>query len=548
MFEVIDRLKQHGVAIIYVSHKIEEVLRIADRISVLRDGQYRGTQMKGEATVDKIIQMMVGRELRREHGAENRKIGPTRLKVTNLTGTRFREVSFDISQGEILGFAGLVGAGRSEVARAIFGAETYVSGQILLDGKPVQFHSPSDAIRGGLAMVQEDRKTLSLFMELPVLLNISVAQLPNLTRFGMINNRSVVSIAKNYVDKLNIKLGSVNNPVSSLSGGNQQKTILARWLATNPKLLILDEPTHGVDVGAKAEIYQLMRNLSEQGISIMLISSELPEILAMSDRVVVMHEGRVTGILDRENLDEHTDHAVCHRIGGSEWRAGSCLQRGGPVERLRPHRIKIMKTNSVCTFERADFRGWEAVYLRNGFVTLAAVPDIGGRVMAYNLGDYPYLFVDPDLAGKLFTAEENQGDGSLAAWKNYGGDKTWPSPQGWDNENEWHGPPDPLLDTGHYRLQKLEGDDRAATLEMVSPPDPRTGVQITRQVTLKRGGSRVTLDLSFRNISERSVRWSIWDVVQLNAGRALPGGVLAPETACSVTVPLNPRSRFSARF
>jgi len=306
LFEVIDRLKQHGVAIIYVSHKNEEVLRIADRISVLRDGQYRGTQIRGEATVNKIIQMMVGRELRREHGTENRKIGPTRLKVSNLTGTRFRDVSFDISQGEILGFAGLVGAGRSEVARAIFGAETHESGQILFDGEPVQYHSPNDAIRGGLAMVQEDRKTLSLFMGLPVLLNISIAELPNLTRLGMINNRSVVSIAKNYIDKLSIKLGSVNNPVSSLSGGNQQKTILARWLATNPKLLILDEPTHGVDVGAKADIYQLMRYLSEQGISIMLISSELPEILAMSDRVVVMHEGRVTGILDRENLDEHT--------------------------------------------------------------------------------------------------------------------------------------------------------------------------------------------------------------------------------------------------
>ena len=207
-----------------------------------------------------------------------------------------------------------------------------------------------------------------------------------------------------------------------------------------------------------------------------------------------------------------------------------------------------MKIKDVCSFERADFRGWEAVYLRNGFVTLAAVPDIGGRVMAYNLGDYPYLFVDPDLAGKLFTSEENQGDGSLAAWKNYGGDKTWPSPQGWDNDNEWHGPPDPLLDTGHYRLQKLEGEDRAATLQMVSPPDPHTGVQITRQVTLKLGGSRVTLDLSFRNISERQIRWSIWDVVQLHAGRALPGGGFAPETACTVTVPLNPRSRFSRGF
>ena len=207
-----------------------------------------------------------------------------------------------------------------------------------------------------------------------------------------------------------------------------------------------------------------------------------------------------------------------------------------------------MKTKSVCSFERADFRGWEAVYLRNGFMTLVAVPDIGGRVMAYNLGDYPYLFVDPDLAGKLFTAEENQGDGSLAAWKNYGGDKTWPSPQGWDNNDQWHGPPDPLLDSGRYRVQKLESNDQAATLQMVSLPDPRTGVQITRQVTLSQGGSRVTLELSFRNITERQIRWSIWDVVQLNAGRALPDGGLAPETACTVTAPMNPRSRFRRGF
>ncbi len=306
LFEVIERLKQHGVAIIYVSHKIEEVLRIADRISVLRDGQYRGTERQSDATVDKIIQMMVGRELRREHGTENRTIGPIRLEVKNLTGQRFQNVSFDIRQGEILGFAGLVGAGRSEVASAIFGADPFINGEVRLDGKPVRFQSPNNAIRNGLAMVQEDRKVLSLFMGLPVSLNISVAELPNLTRFGLINNRSVSSITKTYIDKLSIKLGSINNPVSSLSGGNQQKTILARWLATNPKLLILDEPTHGVDVGAKADIYQLMRTLSEQGISIMLISSELPEILAMSDRVVVMHEGKVTGILDRENLDEHT--------------------------------------------------------------------------------------------------------------------------------------------------------------------------------------------------------------------------------------------------
>ena len=197
-----------------------------------------------------------------------------------------------------------------------------------------------------------------------------------------------------------------------------------------------------------------------------------------------------------------------------------------------------------CTIEQADFRGWNAIYLRNGWTTLVAVPDIGGRIMAFDLGDYPYFFVDPTLAGLLFSPEENQGDGSLAAWKNYGGDKTWPSPQGWDTDDQWHGPPDPLLDTGCYQVRGMENSARAASLQMVSPPDLRTGMQITRKITLHQGGGRVTLDLSFTNISNRPRRWSIWDVAQLRAEKTLPNGDLAHETSCVVTAPLNPRSIF----
>lgn len=306
LFGVIDKLKKQGVAIIYVSHKIEEVLRIADRISVLRDGTYRGTLTPEDASVDKVIQMMVGRELRRKHVPDGRQIGEVRLAVQNLSGERFHQVNFTIRKGEILGFAGLVGAGRSETARAIFGADRFSSGNILLDGKEVRFKSPDEAIRNGLAMVPEDRKGLSLFMNLSILFNISVAKLPELSRAGVVNNRRIAQMGSEFVDSLSIKLSNLNSSISSLSGGNQQKTILARWLATSPKLLILDEPTHGVDVGAKADIYQLIRNLAENGISIMLISSELPEILAMSDRVVVMYEGQVTGILDRSQCTEHT--------------------------------------------------------------------------------------------------------------------------------------------------------------------------------------------------------------------------------------------------
>lgn len=303
LFEVIRNLQSQGIAVIYVSHKIEEVLRISDRISVLRDGKYVGTIEKQRATVDQIIQMMVGRELKREHKGEHA-IGDVRLSVAGLTGSRFQDVSFDLKAGEILGFSGLVGAGRSEVARAIFGADPYDSGEILYNGEAVRFKTPQEAIRHGIAMVPEDRKKLSLFPGMAIHFNMSVANLPRLKRRGTIDYDRLHSLVQQFVRQLNIKLGSVHNPVSSLSGGNQQKTVLARWLATEPQILILDEPTHGVDVGAKAEIYGIMRKLAATGISIILISSEMPEIISMSDRVVVMHEGVVTGIIDRARLSE----------------------------------------------------------------------------------------------------------------------------------------------------------------------------------------------------------------------------------------------------
>jgi hypothetical protein len=207
-----------------------------------------------------------------------------------------------------------------------------------------------------------------------------------------------------------------------------------------------------------------------------------------------------------------------------------------------------MNGTSQCSIEQADFRGWQAVYLRNGLVTLVAVPDIGGRLMGYDLGPYPYLFVDRTLAGELFTPEENAGDGSLAAWKNYGGDKTWPSPQGWERDDQWPGPPDPVLDSGRYRVEKLETLETGAIITMVSPPDERTGLRITRKATLQAGSTRVFLDLSFTNISAHPVRWSIWDVAQLRAERTLQDGHLGPEKSCVVTAPLNPHSRFERGF
>lgn len=201
-----------------------------------------------------------------------------------------------------------------------------------------------------------------------------------------------------------------------------------------------------------------------------------------------------------------------------------------------------------CRAFSAEFHGWSAYTIENSLIRLTAVPDIGGRIMAYDLGPYPYLFVDPDLAGKLFSPQENQGDGSLAAWKNYGGDKTWPAPQGWENDAQWHGPPDPVLDTGRYVLDELLSRDDLAMLRMISPADEKTGVQITRQFSIKRGSSRVWVELSFTNISQRTIRWSIWDVIQLRAERKDAEGVWQYDPNCSVTAPLNPKSRFARGY
>ena len=277
LFTVIGELSARGVSIIYVSHKIDEVLRISDRITVLRDGALVGTVDRGEATAASVIRMMVGRELTREyvpHGEPSEVV----IGVHGLSGEGFSDVSFELRRGEILCFAGLVGSGRSETWRAIFGAQRRTSGRVTLGGRDVAFTAPYQAIRAGL---------------------------PGMKRGLSIDRRRVAEVVKGFIGSLSIKLRSAEEPVRNLSGGNQQKTVLARWLALSPRVLILDEPTHGIDVGAKSEVYELIRRLARSGIAIALISSELPEVIAMADRAVVMHEGRVTGILSRDEIDEH---------------------------------------------------------------------------------------------------------------------------------------------------------------------------------------------------------------------------------------------------
>ena len=315
------RLREQGVAILYVSHRMNEVFALADRITVFRDGGYVGTVATRDTTPAAVVGMMVGRELAAASHYEARATGDTALEVRGLTRRRagaqgevpLADVSLTVRRGEIVGMAGLVGAGRSEVARAVFGVDRYDEGEILLEGRPVRFRSPREAIAAGVAMVPEDRKGLALFLEKPVRWNVTMAGLRALSPRGLIQRRRERALAAEYVQRLQIRTPGVEAPVRVLSGGNQQKTVLARWLATTPKLLILDEPTHGVDVGAKAEIYALVRALAREGMAILLISSELPEVLDLSDRIVVMRAGRVSATLDRAQADERT--VMMHATG-----------------------------------------------------------------------------------------------------------------------------------------------------------------------------------------------------------------------------------------
>ncbi|HEY0778835.1 MAG TPA: sugar ABC transporter ATP-binding protein, partial [Gemmatirosa sp.] len=315
LLDLVRRLRSQGVAILYVSHRLNEVFAVCDRITVFRDGGYVRTVDTADVTPAAVVGLMVGRELAAASAHhETHAGGETVLEVRGLTrrgaaaddggSVPLDDVSLTVRRGEIVGMAGLVGAGRSEVARAIFGADRYDSGEIRLAGKAVRFRSPADAIAAGVGMVPEDRKGLALFLDKPVRWSVSMAKLPTLGSGGLIPLRRERALAEEYVTRLRVRTAGIEAPVRSLSGGNQQKTVLARWLATNPKLLILDEPTHGVDVGAKAEIYELVRALARDGLAILLISSELPEVLDLSDRIVVMRGGRVAATLDRAQANE----------------------------------------------------------------------------------------------------------------------------------------------------------------------------------------------------------------------------------------------------
>jgi ribose transport system ATP-binding protein len=305
LFDLIRSLKAKGVSIIYISHRLEEIFEIADRVTVFRDGKYVGTKPIAETDRDDLIKMMVGRELTDVIPKVPAEIKGPALEVRNLTRKGvIEDINFTVHQGEILGLAGLVGAGRTEVARAIFGADTIDAGEIWLDGKQIKVRSPKDAIRQGIGLVTEDRKALGLILGMVVRENISLANLDALTKLGFVNRGAEKKISMQYIEDLMIKTPSCEQQVQNLSGGNQQKVVLAKWLFTQSKVLIFDEPTRGIDVGAKTEIYHLMNRLAASGAAIIMISSELPEIMGMSDRILVMHEGHIAGELSRADATQ----------------------------------------------------------------------------------------------------------------------------------------------------------------------------------------------------------------------------------------------------
>lgn len=315
LLSIVRDLKSQGISIIFITHHLEEALEICDRVSVLRDGHNVGTREIDGLTLDEVIQMMVGRSVSELFQRETQhEFGEVAMRVSGLTRKRdprdpnaieLKDISFELRKGEILGIAGLVGSGRTEIVRAIFGADRFDSGTIEIDEKIANIHTPRDAIRLGLGLVPEDRKQQALFLALAVRDNLSIAALKNLLRpGGFVKFGEEDQLVDRYRSALSIRMASPEQRVRNLSGGNQQKVVIARWLALQPKILIVDEPTRGIDVAAKAEVHQLLDQLANDGIAVLMISSELPEILAISDRILTMREGRITGEFTREEANE----------------------------------------------------------------------------------------------------------------------------------------------------------------------------------------------------------------------------------------------------
>ena len=305
LFKVIESLRKKGVSMVYISHRMEEIFELCDRITVLRDGSYIGVKNNPETNMNEIVKMMIGREIGERYPSRNVKIGKEVLKVKELTrkGT-FHDVNFSVRAGEVLGVSGLMGAGRTEIMQAIFGNLSYESGTIEIDGKEVKISNPRQAMEHGIGFITEDRKTEGLMLDKSIRENISLCNLRRISKSSVISREAEKNMVAEAIKDLHIKCFGSYHECNNLSGGNQQKVVLAKWILTNPKILILDEPTRGVDIGAKKEIYSIINKLAAQGVAIIMVSSELPEVLGMSDNIMVVREGEVRGIISYEEANQ----------------------------------------------------------------------------------------------------------------------------------------------------------------------------------------------------------------------------------------------------
>lgn len=304
MFKIVDTLKTQGVTIIYISHRMEEIFRLSDRVSVLRDGKYITTVNTADTSKSELIKLMVGRELSETYPERKNKASETVLSIKKLTGNGVKDVSFDVKRGEVLGLAGLIGAGRTELAQLLFGYEKIISGEIILNGKSIRPKNCIEAIAAGIALVPEDRKRQGLVLEMSIKENTTMPSMKRISTLAVISSDQEKEMSQSYMDSLRTKAPSIEQKTKNLSGGNQQKVVLAKWLAKDPQVLIFDEPTRGIDVGAKQEIYNIMNELADNGKTILMISSDMEELIGMSDRIVVLCKGRVTGLLEKEEVSQ----------------------------------------------------------------------------------------------------------------------------------------------------------------------------------------------------------------------------------------------------
>ena len=304
LFTLVDKLKANQVTVIYISHRLDELFRICDRVSILRDGQYVATKKITETSKQDLVTFMVGRELSNTYPEKKPAEKEVVLSVKNVTGNGVKNINFDLHKGEILGFAGLVGAGRTELMHLIFGAAHRESGQILFRGQEKRLNSPKDGMEAGVALIPEDRKFQGCFIDKPIYWNVSISTIDSLTKGGVVDTKAEMQLAEDYKTRLKIKTPFLRQLTSGLSGGNQQKVVIAKALAADPEILIFDEPTRGIDIGARHEIYLLMNELAEQGKSILMVSSDMEELLGMSERIIVLHEGEQTGELTREEFSQ----------------------------------------------------------------------------------------------------------------------------------------------------------------------------------------------------------------------------------------------------